>query len=76
MAEVAVEEPITEAVTSEEEAPAEGEAKNAVTEELEPVPEGIAINFEIKHPLQRCWTMWYDNPGPAGERFRIFERVA
>ena len=38
---------------------------NSTTEEetLEPPPDGISIDFNIKHPLQRSWTMWYDNPG-------------
>ena len=59
-----------EAPAEEAAAGAEGAAEEAAIEpvadvegELEPAPEGIAINFETKHPLQRIWTMWYDNPG-------------
>lgn len=78
-AEASAEEVALEAATPEaagEEAPAEeaaaGEEGGAeetiepvadVEGDLEPAPEGIAIDFAQKHPLQRIWTMWYDNPG-------------
>ena len=58
----------TEAV-AEEAAPVEQAEEAAIepvaekTEELEPPPTGIEIDFQAKHPLQRIWTMWYDNPG-------------
>ena len=76
-AEVApVEEQVAEPAPAEEAAPVEEEADapnaaiaeeeaamEAVEESLEPPPEGISIDFSTKHPLQRIWTMWYDNPG-------------
>jgi len=70
MAEVAVEDEATlaeaEAEAEAEASPevaAEGDAMDTLSAELGPPPDGISIDFNIKHPLQRCWTMWYDNPG-------------
>jgi len=68
--------PEEEAAAGEEAAAAPVEEAAAVEEpaiqpvaeeptELEPPPAGIEINFEQKHPLQRIWTMWYDNPGES-----------
>jgi len=44
--------------TTEPEAGEKEEPKQAVV----PVPQDAAA-FAQKHPLQRRWTMWYDNPG-------------
>jgi len=55
-------------------------AKEASEESLGPPPEGISIDFNIKHPLQRCWTMWYDNPGGRSawtmDRFKKISNVS
>merc|ERR1712100_673765 len=49
-------------------------------EALAPPPQGISIDFTIKHPLQRTWTMWYDNPGGRSawtmDRFKQISCVA
>lgn len=58
--EASVEETAPASTNGVEEADAKAEHE---PEALEPPPEGISIDFNIKHPLQRTWTMWYDNPG-------------
>jgi len=72
------------AAKAEEEkvAAAKGVAAGESAEGAEPPPptEGISIDFEIKHPLQRTWTMWYDNPGGRSawtmDRFKQISCVA
>jgi len=61
-------------------APTEPVNETREEEALEPPPEGISIDFSIKHPLQRCWTMWYDNPGGRSawtmDRFKKISSVS
>lgn len=58
---------------------AEAAGEGAEGEEPPPPPDGIAIDFSIKHMLQRTWTMWYDNPGGRSawtmDRFKKISEV-
>jgi len=63
--------PVAEEQAGEEEEPASNEPG--------PSPEP-GIDFMVKHPLQRSWTMWYDNPGGRSawtiDRFKAISCVA
>lgn len=46
------------------------EAASAEAESADPSPE-----FSSLHPLQRAWTMWYDNPGGRSNPKNWFENI-
>jgi len=47
----------------------ESTSSTTTTETMDPEKDGMVtifsdpINYNIKHPLQSTWVMWYDNPG-------------
>jgi len=47
----------------------ESTSGTTTTETTDPEKDGMVtifsdpINYNIKHPLQSTWVMWYDNPG-------------
>jgi len=41
----------------------EEEADFELVKDQIPPAEGEGVSFDIKHPLQNRWTLWYDNPG-------------
>lgn len=73
----AASEATAEAPAAEDAAPAEAEAaEDAAPAEAEDNSTAAANpEFSNLHPLQRSWTMWYDNPGGRSNPKNWFENI-